>query len=113
MSKRAVEELVARLRPQPPVPASVRRLPTASHTPTTPLALMPPRARPAVVAPLAPQRYKVQFTASAELYEKLQPRAQWLRGRTILWSAQPRGSEGGASISATTRSGPSVVRQVS
>jgi hypothetical protein len=70
-SKRAVEELVARLRPQPPVPASVRRLPTASHTPTTPLALMPPRARPAVVAPLAPQRYKVQFTASAETYEKL------------------------------------------
>jgi hypothetical protein len=65
-SKRAVEELVARLRPQPSVPASVRRLPTASHTPTTSLALMPPRARPAVVAPLAPQRYKVQFTASAE-----------------------------------------------
>ncbi|MBI3975693.1 MAG: hypothetical protein HY334_04805, partial [Armatimonadetes bacterium] len=28
-SKRQVEELVARLRPQPPVPSSVRRLPTA------------------------------------------------------------------------------------
>ena len=67
MSKRAVEELVARLRPQPPVPAAVRQLPTASHTPATRLALMPPRARPAVVAPLAPQRYKVQFTASAEM----------------------------------------------
>jgi hypothetical protein len=96
-SKRQVEELVARLRPQPAVPASVRRLPTASHTtaqPTAPAdaaassqpagdaqavasprlpspALAPPPARPAVVAPLAPQRYKVQFTASAETCEKL------------------------------------------
>ena len=30
-SKRQVEELLARLRPQPPVSASVRRLPTARH----------------------------------------------------------------------------------
>jgi hypothetical protein len=96
-SKRQVEELVARLRPQPPVPVSVRRLPTASHTPASPLALhdaaaspqptgdapgvgspglpsptiAPPPARHAVVAPLAPERYKVQFTASAEMYTKL------------------------------------------
>ncbi len=96
-SKRQVEELVARLRPQPPVPASVRKLPTASPTaarPPVPVeaaaspepagdahggaslrlpspALTPPPARPAVVAPLAPQRYKVQFTASAETYAKL------------------------------------------
>ncbi len=102
-SKRQVEELVAGLRPQPPVPASVRRLPTASHIPARPPApaeaaappgaASPPRqsgdvhgvaspplaspapaprrARPAVVAPLAPERYKVQFTASAETYEKL------------------------------------------
>ncbi len=82
-SKRAVEELVARLRPQPPVPASVRRLPAPASAPPTgegpgvaspdlpAPALMPPRARPAVVAPLAPQRYRVQFTASAETYEKL------------------------------------------
>src|SRR3990170_2570478 len=33
--------------------------------------LAPPSARPAVVVPLAPERYKVQFTASAETYEKL------------------------------------------
>jgi hypothetical protein len=32
-SKRQVEELLARLRPQPPVSASVRRLPTARLTP--------------------------------------------------------------------------------
>ncbi len=96
-SKRQVEELVARLRPQPPVPSSVRRLPTASHTtvqPTAPAeaaaspqpigdtqavaspplpapAPAPPPARPAVMAPLAPERYTVQFTASAETYEKL------------------------------------------
>jgi hypothetical protein len=96
-SKRQVEALVARLRPQRPVPASVRRLPTAGRTSASPMALhgaaaspqptgdtqavasprlpspalAPPGARPAVVAPLAPQRYKVQFTASAETYEKL------------------------------------------
>jgi hypothetical protein len=96
-SKRQVEELVARLRPQPPVPASIRRLPTVSHasasatalqgaatgpqpagtgqgvtsTVRPALAITPPPARPAVVAPLAPERYKVQFTASAETYEKL------------------------------------------
>ena len=31
-----------------------------------------PRTRPAVVEPLAPGRYKVQFTASAELHDKLE-----------------------------------------
>ncbi len=102
-SKRQVEELVARLRPQPPVPSSVRKLATVSHTsarPTAPAeaavppgaaasphlagdthapaapplpapALVLPPARPAVVAPLAPERYRVQFTASAETHEKL------------------------------------------
>ncbi len=96
-SKRQVEELVARLCPQPSVPSSVRRLPTASPPPARPPAPAeaaaspepagdaravaspplsspaptPPPARAAVVAPLAPERYKVQFTASAETYEKL------------------------------------------
>src|ERR687892_1363688 len=37
-SKREVEELVARLRPQPPVPSAVRRLPTASRTTAPPTA---------------------------------------------------------------------------
>ena len=31
-----------------------------------------PRTQPAVVVPLAPARYKVQFTASAELHDKLE-----------------------------------------
>ncbi len=104
-SKRQVEELIARLRPQPPVPASIRRLPTASPTTAQPparaeaaaspqpaadaqvvaspplasAAPAPPPARPAVVAPLAPQRYKVQFTASAETYEKLRLAQDLLR----------------------------------
>jgi hypothetical protein len=104
-SKRQVEELVARLCPQLPVPSSVRRLPTARHTtaqPTAPagaaaspqpagngqgvtsvalpaLASTPPPARPAAVAPLAPERYKVQFTASAETYAKLRLAQDLLR----------------------------------
>ncbi len=104
-SKRQVEELVAELRPEPPVPGSVRRLPTASPAPAAPTALpgtaaspqpagdvgdvaspevpppptAPPPARPAVVAPLAPQRYKVQFTVSAETYEKIRLAQNLLR----------------------------------
>jgi hypothetical protein len=95
-SKRQIEELVAGLRPQPPVHASVRRLPTVRHTAASPRAqhdaaatpqptgdgqgvaspglpapALTPRERPAVVAPLALQRYKVQFTASADTVEKL------------------------------------------
>ncbi len=99
-SKRQVEELVARLYPLPPVPASVRRLPTASHAaasfpapqdataslqptgapPDLPAPALPlPRTRPAVVTPLAPLRYKVQFTASAETVEKLRRAQDLLR----------------------------------
>jgi len=96
-SKRQVEELVARLLPQPPVSSSVRKLPTASHIPASPMAQPDaaaspqptgdgqgvasvdlltgasalPRPRPAVVTPLAPERYKEQFTANAETDEKL------------------------------------------
>ena len=43
------------------------------------------RARPAAVEPLAPARYKVQFTASAELHEKLE------RLRGLMRSAGPDG----------------------
>jgi len=107
-SKREVEELVARLHPQAPVPASVRRLPSprpdaagGSHlamaSPDTDLSLSPgtdPAAplpssagaasvtaaaapappapvRRGTVAPLATEHYKVVFTASAEMHEKL------------------------------------------
>src|SRR3989304_423972 len=39
----------------------------------------PPSGRPATVAPLAPQRYKVQFTARAETDEKLRLAQDLLR----------------------------------
>jgi hypothetical protein len=52
LSKRQVEELVARLAPQPDVVASVRKLPSTA-------------------APLAPERYKVQLTIGRETYDKL------------------------------------------
>jgi hypothetical protein len=101
-SKREIEELVAELAPKPDVPTSVRKLPTRPETapslelgpdrvtflPKTESAgATPPvkaqRARPAspappapppagVVQPLAPTRYKVTFTASAEFRDKLE-----------------------------------------
>ena len=39
------------------------------------------RSRPAVVEPLAPARYKVQFTASAELHDKLRRLTALMRAR--------------------------------
>ncbi len=95
MSHREIRELVAELEPRPDVAPSVRKLAerpalgSASR-----LQLGAPRvepdaiklepdavtlearvaapARPAVVEPLAPSRYHVRFTASAELREKLE-----------------------------------------
>ncbi len=99
-SKREVEEVVARLRPQPPVPDVVRKLPTrtqdAQSTPRdhdagelmlavapgatpAPAVLPAPPALRAVVSPLAPERYKVQFTARAELHAKLREAQALLR----------------------------------
>lgn len=104
-SKRQVEELVARLHPQPPVPSIIRKLPTRSQISAPPtadcdetsnlqptgdghdnstenrpsLALTPSRGRPANIVPLAPERYKVQFTASAETYKKLRLAQDLLR----------------------------------
>src|SRR3990170_6876142 len=94
-SKRAVEELLAGLYPQPPVPAVIRRLPAAGHHPVPPALLdgaragspallaAPPPGRPATVAPLAPQRYKGQFTARAETYEKLRLAQDLLRHQIL------------------------------
>jgi hypothetical protein len=108
-SKRDVEALVAELRPQPPVPATVRKLPgprpsmalesapassaapaispvpAAASSPPAPLLTPPtrplplPQAHRPVVAPLAPERYRVQFTASAETYAKLRRAQDLLR----------------------------------
>lgn len=104
-SKREVEELVASLRPQPVVQASVRKLPgprlPAAATIKSALlpeseafavpavietAIAPPvsetRARAADVKALAPERYKVQFTVSREAHDKLREAQDLLRHRS-------------------------------
>jgi hypothetical protein len=93
-TKREVEEIVAALDPKPPVPSLIRRLPTTTPEVLTPAAARtllsvpdppigataaeptptsgrPPLSRPPVVAPLAPDRYKVQFTVSRQTHDKL------------------------------------------
>ena len=98
-SRRDVECLVARLRPQPPVPSSVRKLPSAtprqaavsaslSCEPGAHVAAlsstqpMSPPLRPALVQPLAPERYKIQITVGVDTIQKLR-RAQDLLRHTI------------------------------
>ncbi len=94
-SKRAIEEVIARVRPQPDVPAVIRKMPagkpvgTATMTTAQPdeahaakAALSPTTAaRPAAVVPLAPERYKVQFTATAATCDKLRRAQELLRHR--------------------------------
>jgi hypothetical protein len=92
-SKREVEQQVAALRPLPAVVSVIRKLPAAKPHRTTPqpelsASNLPPKeaaddtaspppstfgpvARPATIAPLAPERYKVQFTVTRETHDKL------------------------------------------
>lgn len=99
-SKRDVERLVARLRPQPAVPATVRKLPEPRPTATpvfpppaqptlqeTPAPVLPPVsvAPAATVTPLAPERYKVQFTVPRNTHDKLR------RVQDLLRHAIPNG----------------------
>jgi hypothetical protein len=108
-NKREVEELVARIAPIADVPPSVRKLPGPALpartveldsapkqpwfvTPGEPSArtfrgnpaapVPPPTAPRPVVAPLAPERYRVQFTVGTETHKKLR-RAQDLLRREI------------------------------
>ena len=82
-SKRQIEELIAELSPRADAPAVMRKLPEKRENPdgvvprvelrpdvagASPSPAPGPRA---VVQPLSPARYKVQFTARAELHEKL------------------------------------------
>ncbi len=100
-SKRAVEELIAEMYPRAAVASLLRRLPVprtgsepspgngsteeAMHGNRPPVANPPvpaspqPHPHPATVAPLAPQRYKVRFTASTETVEKLRLAQDLLR----------------------------------
>ncbi len=91
-SKRAIEEIVACHAPRPAVPQSIRkvperRVPESAVPPATPEPgplfkpqpeLTPP-PKPAVVAPLAPDRYHVQLTASRELRDKIEQAKALLR----------------------------------
>jgi hypothetical protein len=82
-SKREVEAQVAALRPLPPVPSAVRKVPVPEPVvattedrlgvtaPSVRAALPNPIVKPAVVKPLTPEHYKVQFTISHETHEKL------------------------------------------
>ena len=111
-SKREVEQLIARLRPQPDVPAVIRKLPAPTPAvvsgsdvagPEAPRSLVsapgfdsqvsiadaipaavsaPVAARPSQIKPLAPERYKVQCTISRETHDKLR-RIQGLLRHTI------------------------------
>ena len=109
-SRREIEHLVATMRPKPDAPTMVRKLPAprasnagGSLPVNTPAPTQPsphahgesdrcpsvagssperPAARAAAITPLAPARYKVQFTASREAYEKL-GRAQSLLRHVI------------------------------
>jgi len=51
------------------------RVPAPEPGPAVMAASLPPAARPAIIAPLAPERYKVQFTVSRQTHDKLR-RAQ-------------------------------------
>jgi hypothetical protein len=89
------KQQVAALRPLPPVPSCVRKLPaakpvivlpSAAGTTETGVTSRSPRdavvpaslatdpamlRRPAVVAPLAPERFKVQLTIGRDTHDKL------------------------------------------
>jgi hypothetical protein len=84
-TKRQIDGLVAELSPKPDVTATMRKLPerrkkkkpTSSSRELRPDGVAKPNsaaapARPAVVEATAPARYKIQFTASEELRDKLE-----------------------------------------
>jgi hypothetical protein len=96
-SKREIEELVAELAPRPDAPTLVRKIPQPVQLrPDGVEPILPEPVAPAVAAPvppsgpgsiqaLAPARYKIQFTGSAELCRKLE------RLKTLMRSSIPDG----------------------
>ena len=92
-SRREVEEQVAALRPMPSVPSALRKLPQAraqaagsgtgtgesvaqllQSSTTIPSEIHGAPVRAPVIRPLAPQRYKVQFTIGPETHRRLRAR---------------------------------------
>jgi hypothetical protein len=78
-SRRQIEELIARWFPRPDVPPSLEPVVTCSG------AGEPAHAR---LEPLSPTRLRVEFTARAELYEKLE------KARSLVSHALPSGDLG-------------------
>jgi hypothetical protein len=105
-SRRHVEELVAAVRPQPPAPTIIRKLPArraasrpsapsrapAATTPPIPPspaestrpavdvdALRPPLTPRPVVAPLSPETYRLQVTLTRDTHDKLRQAQALLR----------------------------------
>ena len=81
-TKYEIKELVAEIAPKQDAPSVIRKLPARKAKPASPptsgLRTVPPPvsapetpATPPVIEPLAPARYRVQFTASAELRDKI------------------------------------------
>jgi hypothetical protein len=151
-TRRQVELLVAELAPQPDAPSSLRRLPaprqpvaevrSATESPPADAAVEADTARevrpagpvtlPAKVVAIAPARFRVQFTASAELEEKIQRARALLRhtipsgdlaaiveeAMTVLVAKLERRRCGatlrprtGAPVASTTRDVPAAVRR--
>jgi hypothetical protein len=100
-SKRDVERIVARIRPQPDVPSVIRKLPAAELCAAPALTVPPsmhadaasaslastssitaPPPRPAVIAALTPERYKIQITVDREVHDLLRD-AQDLMRHTV------------------------------
>jgi len=106
-TRREIEALVAELAPRPDVPASVRKLPTATPAPTLvpaptlpaigvdeaiagppepapPISSRPPlqTSRRPIIETTSPERYRVQFTLRKESHDKLR-RLQALLRREI------------------------------
>jgi hypothetical protein len=96
-TKPEVEKIVARLSPRPDVPPSVRKLPAMATAPPpaqvlpaaapAPALTLPLPARPAVVAPLSPDRYKLELTIGDETLGKLR------LAKDMLGHAIPSGGE--------------------
>jgi hypothetical protein len=107
-SKKKIEELVAELAPRPDVPTVIRKLPepklperAALSRPasvpgpvnsrrqelTVPAPPPPATPRPSLVTPLAPSRFKVQFTVSVSLRDKLE-RLRALTGEDLAESIE-------------------------
>ena len=115
-TREQIEEIVARLRPKPPVSSMIRKLPSPNLSassngkavtqtepgffangsgsagameslepePVREMATVPVRSTPSrksAVSPLAPEIYKVQFTASARMRKKLKQLQELMRHR--------------------------------